>query len=309
MDASKPLLSISCITYNHALYIRNALDGFLMQKTSFAFEILIHDDASTDGTTEIIKEYEKEYPKIIKPIFEIENQWIKGRRGSEVFNYPRAQGKYIALCEGDDYWTDPYKLQKQVDFLEQNPQFCFCCHRYKVYNSLKMNFDEKLHPLKYYSNEYFDNSVVINFDSYHNNWLTQPLTTVFLKDAWEKYSYVYKNFSLSRDVHLFYFLLKVGKGVCLNFDGGVYNQNPNGIHIGISPQRRSEVAVAIFKELYLYTKDIYFLKSYFYHIILLFRFRKIKLAFKYLSENMKFSDYMNVIKCLLIVFKKRIIKI
>lgn len=121
-----PLVSICCITYNHALYIRQCLDGFLMQKTNFAFEVLIHDDCSSDGTTEIIKEYEIQYPHIVKPLYEKENQWVKGRRGSAVFNFPRAKGKYIALCEGDDYWIDPYKLQKQVDFLEANPEYTLC---------------------------------------------------------------------------------------------------------------------------------------------------------------------------------------
>lgn len=117
------LVSISCITFNHEPYIRQCLEGFLMQKTNFKFEVLIHDDASTDGTEEIIREYEAKYPDIIKPLYEKENQWNLGRRGSSVFNYPRAQGKYIALCEGDDYWIDPYKLQKQVDFLENNPEY------------------------------------------------------------------------------------------------------------------------------------------------------------------------------------------
>ncbi len=111
-----PLVSICSITYQHAPYIRQCLDGFLMQKTDFAFEVLIHDDASTDGTEEIIREYEAKYPDIIKPLYEEENQWVKGRRGSRTFNFPRAKGKYIAMCEGDDYWTDPLKLQKQVDF-------------------------------------------------------------------------------------------------------------------------------------------------------------------------------------------------
>jgi glycosyltransferase involved in cell wall biosynthesis len=126
-----PLVSVSCITYNHAPYIRQCLDGFIMQKTNFCFEVLIHDDASTDGTTEIIKEYEAKYPDIIRPLYEEENQWIKGRRGSIIFNYPRAKGKYIALCEGDDYWTDPLKLQKQVDFLEENPDYAICFHPVK----------------------------------------------------------------------------------------------------------------------------------------------------------------------------------
>ena len=133
-ENKKVMVSICSITYNQANYIRKAFDGFIMQKTDFSFEILIHDDASTDGTEEIIREYEAKYPEIIKPIYEKENQWVKGRRGSVVFNFPRAKGKYIALCEGDDYWTDPLKLQKQIDFLEANPNYTLSCHRYKIFN-------------------------------------------------------------------------------------------------------------------------------------------------------------------------------
>lgn len=116
MNFDHPLVSISCITYNHAPYIRECLDGFLMQKTAFAYEVLIHDDASTDGTEEIIREYEAKYPEKIKPLYEKENQWVKVRRGSAVFNFPRVRGKYIALCEGDDYYAGPAKLNKQVGF-------------------------------------------------------------------------------------------------------------------------------------------------------------------------------------------------
>lgn len=122
------IVSVSCITYNHAKYIRQCLDGILMQKADFQYEILIHDDASTDGTDDIIREYSQKYPTIIKPIFEKENQYSKGVPISATFNYPRAEGKYIALCEGDDYWTDPYKLQKQVDFLETNADYSCCFH-------------------------------------------------------------------------------------------------------------------------------------------------------------------------------------
>jgi glycosyltransferase involved in cell wall biosynthesis len=106
-----------------------------MQKTSFVFEILIHDDCSTDGTREIIEEYSKKYPDIIFPIFQTENQYSKGVRGMMArFNFPRSRGKYIALCEGDDYWSDPYKLQKQVDFLETNTDFSICFHNMKILN-------------------------------------------------------------------------------------------------------------------------------------------------------------------------------
>ena len=122
-EKEPPLVSVCCITYNHANYIHDAVLGFLDQMTNFPIEILIHDDASTDGTEEIIREYESKYPQIIKPLYETENQYVKGRKGSRTFNIPRAQGKYIALCEGDDYWTDPFKLQKQVDFLEANPDY------------------------------------------------------------------------------------------------------------------------------------------------------------------------------------------
>lgn len=116
-------VSICCLAYNHELYIRQCLGGFLMQKCNFKFEVLIHDDASIDKTASIIKEYQTEYPDIIIPIYQTENQYSKGVKPTFAFNLPRIKGKYIALCEGDDYWTDPLKLQRQVDFLEENSEY------------------------------------------------------------------------------------------------------------------------------------------------------------------------------------------
>mgnify|MGYP003803865569 CR=1 FL=1 len=124
-----PIVSICCITYNHESYIRDCLEGFIMQKTNFAFEVLIHDDASTDKTADIIRDYEAKYPEILKPIYQKENQYSKGINPGTKFLFPRARAKYIALCEGDDYWTDPYKLQKQVDFLEANQEYSMCFHK------------------------------------------------------------------------------------------------------------------------------------------------------------------------------------
>ena len=121
-------VSINCLAFNHEKFIRQCLGGFLMQKTNFNFEILIHDDASTDNTASIIREYEEKYPDVIFPIYQEENQYSKGKSNSVTFNFPRARGKYIAMCEGDDYWTDPLKLQKQVDFMEANPAFSCCGH-------------------------------------------------------------------------------------------------------------------------------------------------------------------------------------
>lgn len=123
-----PLVSICCITYNHGPYIRDCLEGFVMQQTKFPFEVLIHDDASTDNTADIIREYEAKYPEIVRPIYQTENQYSKGVRINLVYNFPRARGKYIAICEGDDFWCDPHKLQIQFDFMETHPDYsaCFC---------------------------------------------------------------------------------------------------------------------------------------------------------------------------------------
>ena len=115
-----------CNAYNHEQYIRSALEGFVMQKTTFPYEVLVHDDASTDKTADIIREYQKKYPEIIKPIYETENQYSKGDGSLDRIQYGRVKGKYIALCEGDDYWTDPLKLQKQYDVLESNPDIDIC---------------------------------------------------------------------------------------------------------------------------------------------------------------------------------------
>ena len=119
-------VSVVCNAYNHEKYIRSALEGFAMQKTSFPFEVLVHDDASTDRTAEIIREYEIKYPDIIKPIYSTENQYSKNDGSLSQIQNGRVQGKYIALCEGDDYWTDPLKLQKQYDLLESHPEIDIC---------------------------------------------------------------------------------------------------------------------------------------------------------------------------------------
>ncbi len=138
-------VSISCITYNHEPYIRDCLEGFVNQKTNFRFEVLIHDDASTDKTADIIREYAAKYPDIIKTIYQSENQYSKGIGIFKTFIYPRIQGKYIALCEGDDYWCDEYKLQKQVDFLESHSDCVGCVSGTKILNYM----DDKKESLYY----------------------------------------------------------------------------------------------------------------------------------------------------------------
>lgn len=122
------MVSVLCLVYNHEKYLRKCLDGFVMQETDFKYEVIINDDASTDASADILREYEAKYPDIFKVIYQTENQYSKKK---SVINgiYAKAQGKYIAFCEGDDYWTDPHKLQEQVDILENNPDCHLCTHK------------------------------------------------------------------------------------------------------------------------------------------------------------------------------------
>lgn len=128
MQDNNVLVSIICTAYNHEKYIKSALDGFVMQKTSFPFEALIHDDASTDNTASIIKEYAEKYPEIIVPILQTENQFSKKISITSDILLPMVHGKYVAFCEGDDFWTNENKLQSQIDFLENNPDYIACVH-------------------------------------------------------------------------------------------------------------------------------------------------------------------------------------
>ena len=126
-EQNSPLVSVVCITYNHEPYIRDAIEGFLMQETSFPFEIIIHDDASLDKTADIVKSYEEQYPKLIKGIYQTENQYSQGKKCSAIA-WSYAKGEYIALCEGDDYWTDPQKLQIQIDEMRKHPEVDMSFH-------------------------------------------------------------------------------------------------------------------------------------------------------------------------------------
>jgi len=122
-NLKEPLVSVQCITYNHESYLEQALDGILMQETSFPFEVIVHDDASKDHTADIIRKYERNFPKIIKPIYESENQWSKNDGSLLSVVNSACNGKYVAICEGDDYWIDKNKLQVQITFLEDNPKY------------------------------------------------------------------------------------------------------------------------------------------------------------------------------------------
>lgn len=166
---NKPLVAIRCTVYNHEPYLRECLDGFVMQKTNFPFVAIVHDDASTDGSAAIIREYEEKYPNIIKPIFEKENQYSKGPGViGQIMNdaIDSTGAKYVAMCEGDDYWIDPLKLQKQVDFLEANDHCGFIGTKCKVKRNNTLN--DEIYPLyevsskdgiEYYGDVFLSNAI------------------------------------------------------------------------------------------------------------------------------------------------------
>ena len=211
------LVSISCITYNHSAYIRQCLDGMLMQQTTFGFEILIHDDCSTDGTDDIIREYVSRYPQIIKPLFEEENQYQQGKPiGTIVWNLPRAKGKYIAMCEGDDYWTDPLKLQKQVDFMEANPEYSMCFHKVEVISHDKNdeNLYSHLQEKEYTASEIYE------------KWTVPTCSVLYNR---HKFKLLRPKKCLFGDIVLFLSLANGGKLFCLDIIGGVYRRHQKGV--------------------------------------------------------------------------------
>ena len=177
MKTSAPLVAIECLAYNHGPYIRQCLDGFVMQKTDFPFIAIVHDDASADDTAKIIREYAQNYPDIIKPILETENQYSKkdGSLGRIIKKAIPEDVKYIALCEGDDYWTDPYKLQKQINYMESHPE-CVLTHTgFSYLENGKITIAEKEgEKIK----EISDSKIIFNILN-GNNYRIQTCTAIY----------------------------------------------------------------------------------------------------------------------------------
>jgi len=176
-NALQPFVAIECFTFNHNPYIRDALNGFVMQKTTFPFVAIVHDDASTDGTADIIREFAEKYPDTIKPIYETENQYSKqdGALHRIMQEAITATGaKYIALCEGDDYWTDPNKLQKQANFLESHPDYSMCFHNATVHYENKSKPDHPFANLE--TREY---QIEENID----HWIVPTASIVYRKEV------------------------------------------------------------------------------------------------------------------------------
>ncbi len=230
-NQQKYLVTIRCITYNHEKYLADALEGFVMQKTNFPFVAIVHDDASTDGTAAILRQYAEKYPDIIHPIYETENQYSKHDGSIEriMDEAIAATGaKYIAICEGDDYWTDPLKLQKQVDFLESHPDYsvCFCRCMLCLWKENKKMVrdtacDKWLKPN--------DVGVDISLSMFFKSWITQPLTMMWRASMYDVNWAKNPKYSSFRDTYMIYHLLRAGKGYLMNSVIGVYNSTGYGV--------------------------------------------------------------------------------
>ena len=228
-----PLVAIHCLVYNHEPYLRDCLEGFVMQKTNFRFVAIVHEDCSTDHSADIIREYEAKYPDIFRPIYETENQWHK-TDGSlrRIMNAAiDATGvKYVALCEGDDYWIDPYKLQKQVDFMESHPKCSVSFHRCKHLNTYTNQWSDDGLDKYIINNE----PTEISIPQFFKHWCTQPLTMMYRKEAFD--TSVAKKYNHFWDMYFIYHLLCAGKGYLLTFVGGVHIIQANGMSGGLQSE-------------------------------------------------------------------------
>ena len=258
-----PLVSVCVQTYQHANYIRQCLDGILMQQTDFPFEILLGEDCSTDGTREICLEYAQKHPDKIRLFLHdrANNIAINGTptgRFNFLFNLYTAQGRYVALCEGDDYWTDSLKLQKQVDFLEENKDYVLTVGGYleRYLDSGKENT-----IIKYLNENDFNVGYSFTLNDTLKGWITQPLTSLFIKDS--DLISQFCDYRYGRDINLYYHILKKGKGFYFTQTLGVYNRHQGGI---FSMQNKTLnnylLHYHIYKELYLVNNDEFSRRQY-----------------------------------------------
>ncbi len=285
------MVTIRCLVYNHAPYLRECLNGFVMQKTNFRFEVIVHDDASTDGSTAIIREYAEKYPEIIKPIYQTENQYSKRNGAIRRIMNAHTRGKYVAMCEGDDYWIDPLKLQKQVDFLEENPEYtmCFAMASEKIENS-----NEEIRPFKEIENRDYTGLEV------YKEWLVATSTIMCRRDIYQSELYKEiqenKNFVFG-DITLILTCAHYGKLRGMNEIFSIYRRHAGGLTILTRGKKEFKERYAkhtyeihkVFGKQYkkvscFYCQSVYI--SLFLHSI---ADKNDKIEFRYLKESLKIS--------------------
>jgi glycosyltransferase involved in cell wall biosynthesis len=251
------IVSVIVLTYMHEEYILNALNSIQNQKVNFQLEILIINDASSDLTDNVISEWllnEKDKFKI-KYFNNIKNV---GMSKNFLKALCETTGKYVAILDGDDYWTEPYKLQKQVDFLESNEEYSHCWTRFN-------KLDEKTNTSKPDSNDRFfvnkENGTDYSFETLASGWELGIQTLVFRRNRLDIQKF--KKYKYFRDIHVIVSLLENGKGFCINSFDAVYRIHGNGIHSGLRSQKQTEVAFKLYREIINSTPDNEYIKSEF----------------------------------------------
>lgn len=267
------MVYVSCMTYNHAPYIVDAMNGFTMQETNFPFVCAVVDDASTDGEQEVIKGYLNEYfdledKNVVRQeetddyvltfarhktnvncyfavLYLKYNHWTAKKKKDPHLAQWRNNAKYIALCEGDDYWTDSHKLQIQYEYLEKNPQYLFCSHRYKIFEQKRKRL------LKEYTYAYYvgNKDLIIDESLFLKVWVTQTLTVFLRTDIYDTTYAILNKYSSRRDVYFYYTLLQAGKGIALNREMGVYRWHDGGIAIGQKSHQRYRTGFNVYTEI------------------------------------------------------------
>ncbi len=210
-------ISACIITYNQESYIRECLEGALCQKVDFTYEIVIGDDCSTDGTSQICKEYATKYPKLIKYFPRDKNLGMTGNWKRTIED---CQGEYIALCEGDDYWTDPKKLQRQVDFLDNNSSYVGCFHNVVAVDEM----DSQTRPMPWRS--YTEDSFTLK-DTFSRTALFHTCSFVFRNKLFKFPEWF--NHVKSADMSLFSIIASIGDLKLLDGNMSVYRKNEGGI--------------------------------------------------------------------------------
>jgi glycosyltransferase involved in cell wall biosynthesis len=285
-NSKLPLISIVCFSHNHVLFIGHCLDSLINQKIKVSLEIIIIDDASTDGTADIIKSYKKKYPGKIKIFYQKAKQNSRYAPIIPTQVFPMIQGKYIAFCEGNDYWTDPYKLKKQFTFMERFPDFSL------VSSGFSENSDGII----------IDKTIICSgkniFDYYNidiRGYSHLQISTLFCKKSdLENITKKYSHFKYWDNIHQCYFLLKIGPGRYFSENFVVHNIIPDNIEKNISGKNKILYQYRVFKELYRKTKDVEISKLYFRYLRLLLdnrlyknKMEKTKLLFEKHTKSTK----------------------
>lgn len=244
----EPLLSIVTITYNHEPFIAKTIEGVLMQQVNFPIEFIIAEDCSTDKTREIVLSYAEKYPDLIKIIISDKNI---GSTANERRAMQAAKGKYIAFCEGDDYWIDPLKLQKQVDFLESHLDYSVTFHRC-VHFDVETGIEKEDACGNLFEKKNIK-GIEVTTEMFFSKWITQPLTMVYRNEAFDLDTAL--QYKYYRDMHLIYHLLQAGKGYLFGFVGGVYQNHNDSAHAKRSLHYQVAIALLVTKELYKQNKN------------------------------------------------------